>query len=59
MRWTSRDREQGKVCPLVAKHLKANLLRKDILRQMDAVVTTDHRAFYEDISDEKEAQRQE
>lgn len=59
MRWASRDREQGKICPLVAKNLKANLLRQDTLRQMDAVVTTDHRAFYEDISDEKEAQRQE
>lgn len=28
-----------------------------MLGQMDAVVTTDHRAFYEDVLEKKEAQR--
>lgn len=38
---------------MVAKTLIANLLGQDMLEQMDAVVTTDHRAFYEDMLDEK------
>lgn len=43
----------------MAKNLTVDLLGQDTLRQMDAVVTTDHQAIYEDISDKKEAQRQE
>ena len=41
------------------KNFTANLLGQDNLGKMDAVVTMDHKVFYQDISDEKEAQRQE
>ena len=57
MRWTSPDGEQGKIHPVVAKSFKDIFFGQDKLGQMDAVVTTDHRVFYQDTADEKEAQR--
>lgn len=59
MRWTSPDGKHGKIHPLVDKNFTANLLGQDNLGKMDAVVTMDHKVFYQDISNEKEAQRQE
>lgn len=52
-KWTSPDGEQGKIGPLVANNLMANLLGQDMLSQMDGVLTTDHRAFYDDILEEE------
>ena len=42
------DGEKGKFKPLILLRLSATLMGHDLLGKMDAVITTDHLAFYDD-----------
>lgn len=56
--WKDTDGNGGEVYPLLASGLTANLLGQDILGEVEAYVTTDHKAFYEDLLEEQEFQQQ-
>lgn len=55
--WVSPDGERGHFRPLVIKGMLHNLQGQDVLGQMDAVLTTAHRAFCEDILEEERHNR--
>lgn len=57
LRWKDPDGQSGLIQPLIVPGLLNNLLGQDLLWQMDAVLTTDNEAFYEDILDNEEANR--
>ena len=46
--WVGLDGHKGKFRPLILPGLSTNLLGQDLLGNMDAVITTDHLAFYDD-----------
>lgn len=46
--WAGLDRDRRKFRALIFPGLLSNLLGHDMLGQMDAVVTSDHLAFYDD-----------
>ena len=56
--WEDPSGNRGEVQPLVVGGITANLLGQDILGAAEAVITTDNRAFYDDILDEEEYQQQ-
>lgn len=58
LRWVDPDGNRGQICPLVAPGLTANLLGQDILGATEAFITTDHKAFFDDVLDEEEYQQQ-
>ena len=47
--WVGPEGERGRIRPLVVQGLKDNLAGKDIMAQMDVVLTTDHNRFFEDL----------
>ena len=46
------DWEKGKFRPLILPELSANILVHDLLGQMDAFITTNHLAFYDDKTEQ-------
>ena len=45
--WVRKDGDIRTFRHLILPGFSANLLKQDVLGQMDAVITTDHLAFYE------------